>query len=91
MIEDTVHKAWTVRPKWRPWWTKGSEIHLFISQVSPPKTEDEIVTFTNAFFRGPSWRASSRSRFPRTVNVAVHVGVSAMLFEGDGYVGWESE
>jgi hypothetical protein len=24
----TLVMAWTVQPKWRPWWTKGSEMHL---------------------------------------------------------------
>lgn len=55
---------------------------FYFPKVSTPENQDEIVTFTNAFFRGPSWRASSRKRLPRTIDVAVDVGASSMAFEG---------
>lgn len=31
MMEFTLHNACTVRPKCRPWWTSGSEMHLWVN------------------------------------------------------------
>jgi hypothetical protein len=35
----TLHNACTVRPKWRPWWTRGSLVHL---QVEPEVSTEDL-------------------------------------------------
>lgn len=66
IIEWTLHKACIVRPKCRPWWIRGSEIHLLLINLSENSTDSKSWTY--AFLRGPNWRASSRRRRPRTVD-----------------------
>ena len=60
----TEHKAWMVRPKWRPWWMRGSFTQLeIVYLVNNMRLVVSVVTY--GFFLGPSWRALLCERRPK--------------------------
>jgi len=57
--ELTVHKAWTVRPKCWPWWTRGSVPQLIVYQ-NHLDGKSEVKTRAYSLFLSPSCNAPGR-------------------------------